>query len=145
MGPSFDTSFLAFRAKAAQGEGGRKSTCSESVGKQVFFTVFRMRLFLSDQGARSRGPGGFWPDLTKSVQRVLEDPLDPARTLVIWHFAGTFPSRDSSFHTHKVAPLSHLGLGDQAGRAGSGPWRPKDCDKEPEPAPGRKGAGSCCF
>ena len=109
--------------------------------------VFRVRLFLSVQGARSRGPGQNntnWPGARKGV---LEDTFSPPLPEDIWVFPRLFPPRDSRYNTHLFRGLSRLGL---EGRAKGGRFRavaPKglaerDGKSRIMPLPGKRGKGA---
>ena len=73
----FDTMFFPVLTKSgARGRGVRKEGVRKGSENSVKSTVFRVRLFLSDQACRSRGLSRFWPDRHNGVQGVLEDTLD---------------------------------------------------------------------
>ena len=110
MGPVSETPFSGFLQKAARGEGVWESTAQKVVEKRVFFTVFRVRLFLQIQGARSRGSGRFCSELSGARKGVLEDTFPPRNTRDNRVFPTLFPQRDSVYNTHLFLVLSLLGL-----------------------------------
>ena len=83
----------SFDQKRREGKGVQKVAVQNSAEKGAFRTLFRVRLFGEDQGARSRGWERFWPELKKGVLRVLEDPQDRCPDLKVLGFPATFLSK----------------------------------------------------
>ena len=135
----FETPFPGFLQKAARGEGGQESYCQKVTEKALFFTVFRVRPEVQDQGARSRGPGRKVQHVTKPGKVSSRTPFLRPGTLNIWLLPGLFPQRDSPYNTHLFRPVSHsdreIGSGKpplravapkglrEPGRTGSEEWR----------------------
>ena len=87
------TFYPGFDEKRREGKGVQKVAVQNRVEKSIKSMLFRVRLFVHIQGARSRGWERFLPDLTNPVLRVLEDPQDRSTTLAIWRFAATLLSK----------------------------------------------------
>ena len=87
-----------------------KRPAQKVLEKQCFLSVFRVRLFPQDQGARSRGPERELQECSGPRKGVLEDTFSPPGTLRIWVFPRLFSSRDSRYNTLPIGAVSPLAL-----------------------------------
>ena len=110
MDTLFQTPFFGKVRKAARGEGGARKAYQKSDEKAVFSTVFRVRLFLRDQGARSRGLGRKVTERQKPVPGSSRTPEPLSRTGLIGFFPRLSSQRGSRYNTPRFGELSLLAL-----------------------------------
>ena len=84
--------FPGFCRKRREGKGVPEKTVRKEHENSVIFMVFRVRSFLSIQGARSRGPGREMTNRPGPGKGVLEDTFSTTRNPGYMAFAATFPA-----------------------------------------------------